>query len=502
MKIRLSDRVACVGGGLTFVLLLATTTAHAAINISTQATQNMSCLVGVCTATAQKAYLNVNDVTNFLAAGDLKIVSGAGAEDIHIEAPFSWTSTSRLTLDAQRSIEFKKPVSVAGTGALTLVTNDGGSDGDYWFDEGASVSFWDTSSSLIINGQSFTLVKDIKTLAADIAANPSGNYALADYYDAGDDGTYVNSVVTTPLGGRFEGLGNTISDLSITSNVAYEFVGMFSEVKNGAVVKNVGLSNGTLTANANRIEAGLLIGQIDSGALLSASHATGIVAGKGFVGGLVGGNLGTILRCSADVNVTLEGHHAYDGGGLVGANEATVIQSYATGLVRGHGESSVGGLVGNNDGFVGNGTIVQSYSTGDVSRSNYYTGGLAGEDIGAHFSEVYALGLVSGRGYGHAGLVGSDLEGVFEKAYWDTTTTGQSTACNGTGVGDECDATGLTDTQLKSALPDGFDPKVWGQDANINNGYPYLLANPPPKNAPGKARLKSSRHSAHYAPHA
>jgi hypothetical protein len=28
-------------------------------------------------------------------------------------------------------------------------------------------------------------------------------------------------------------------------------------------------------------------------------------------------------------------------------------------------------------------------------------------------------------------------------------------------------------------LPEGFDPNVWRSDPNINNGYPYLLANPP-----------------------
>ena len=41
--------------------------------------------------------------------------------------------------------------------------------------------------------------------------------------------------------------------------------------------------------------------------------------------------------------------------------------------------------------------------------------------------------------------------------------------------------TGLTDAQLKSGLPAGFDPAVWGQSAGINNGYPYLLSNPPPQ---------------------
>jgi hypothetical protein len=39
--------------------------------------------------------------------------------------------------------------------------------------------------------------------------------------------------------------------------------------------------------------------------------------------------------------------------------------------------------------------------------------------------------------------------------------------------------TGVTDAQLKSGLPEGFDPKIWGSDPKINNGYPYLLANPP-----------------------
>ena len=38
---------------------------------------------------------------------------------------------------------------------------------------------------------------------------------------------------------------------------------------------------------------------------------------------------------------------------------------------------------------------------------------------------------------------------------------------------------GTTDAELKAELPKGFDPKVWGQSPNINNGYPFLLSNPP-----------------------
>jgi hypothetical protein len=66
--------------------------------------------------------------------------------------------------------------------------------------------------------------------------------------------------------------------------------------------------------------------------------------------------------------------------------------------------------------------------------------------------------------------------------YWDLDTSGISDPGQGAGnKSNDPGITGLTDPQLKNALPAGFDPKIWGQEAAINNGYPYLLANPPPK---------------------
>jgi hypothetical protein len=44
--------------------------------------------------------------------------------------------------------------------------------------------------------------------------------------------------------------------------------------------------------------------------------------------------------------------------------------------------------------------------------------------------------------------------------------TGQSTSAGGTGQ---------TTAQLKSGLPSGFDPTVWGSSPSINSSYPYLL---------------------------
>jgi hypothetical protein len=95
--------------------------------------------------------------------------------------------------DAYHSIAFNKSLSVAGSGALTLTTNDGGTDGEYAFFGKAHATFFDLNSSLVVNGTSYTLVSNIATLASDIANDPSGHYALANDYDASQDGTYSAS---------------------------------------------------------------------------------------------------------------------------------------------------------------------------------------------------------------------------------------------------------------------------------------------------------------------
>jgi hypothetical protein len=75
----------------------------------------------------------------------------------------------------------------------------------------------------------------------------------------------------------------------------------------------------------------------------------------------------------------------------------------------------------------------------------------------------------------------------YKRTYWDLDTSGISDPSQGVGnYANYPGVSGLSDTQLKSALPRGFDRKIWGQAPNINNGYPYLLANPPPSGAPAK----------------
>ena len=106
-----------------------------------------------------------------------------------------------------------KPVTVAGNGALTIAYNDGGSGGDLKFTDKGKIDFWNLKSKLTINGNSYTLAGDIQTLAQNIKMNRSGFHALANDYDATNDGTYDESAISGAIQGVFEGLGHTIANL-------------------------------------------------------------------------------------------------------------------------------------------------------------------------------------------------------------------------------------------------------------------------------------------------
>jgi hypothetical protein len=189
--------------------------AQADVTISTKPTSNIVCDAGVCTPTAKKAVLNASELAGMLASGDVTVnTAGNLASNITVSAPLSWTSTSRLTLDAYQSVSVTKPVSVTGTGAMTITTNDGGSGGDLTFDGKGRVIFWDMASSLVINGQSFMLVKTLGNLRVAVKSNPNGAYALADNYNAQRNGVFSKAPIKE-LFGTLEGLGNVISNLAM-----------------------------------------------------------------------------------------------------------------------------------------------------------------------------------------------------------------------------------------------------------------------------------------------
>ncbi len=130
------------------------------------------------------------------------------------------------------------------------------------------------------------------------------------------------------------------------------------------------------------------------------------VSGESEVGGLVGVNReGTLENSYATGNVSGQGWYI---GGLVGVNSGTVNNSHATGNVVGDW-GAVGGLVGEND--WGGGKVENSYATSDVNGEGSQVGGLVGANRG-EINNSYATGEVSGYGK-VGGLVGYLLGGIY-----------------------------------------------------------------------------------------
>jgi hypothetical protein len=385
--------------------------------------------------------------------------NGSQANDIDVNEAVTWASVHRLTLDAYHSISIIRPISVTGTGGLTLTTNDGGTGGVLSFTLKGSVTFWNLTSSLIINGNAYTLVGNVATLASDITASPNGNYALAANYDATADGTYSQSPIQTAFGGTFEGLGNTISHVLIVDLRLSDMFGLFTDVT--GTIADLHLTAIHYVGHDSFYEGGLVAR--NDGLLLDDSVSGRIGGQADAAGGLVGYNNGTIRNSFSTCTVL-------DGGGLVGINVRNIDSSYAT------GSATDGGLV-----VESSGSITNSYATGSVTKGAE-TGGLVGLNYGS-ISSSYSMGSVSSSGK-VGGFVGDDEtsgEGI-TSSYWDTTTSGIANSSQGAGnVLNDPGITGETTTQLQAGLPVGFNPAIWGESPSINGGLPYLLENSPKK---------------------
>jgi hypothetical protein len=451
--------------------------AQAAVEISSKPTKNMSCSAGVCTPTAKKAVLNVTDLAAMLQASDVQVTTASGALSIEVSRALSWASAHALTLTADTDISIEAPVTVAGPGGLTISANNANSGGDLLFARKGRIAFWDLSSSLAINGDAYLLAKDVKTLASDISHNRSGRFALADNYDATADGTFNHAPIFS-LTGTVEGLGNAISNLTVNSPTGGGGGGLFATIQ--GTVRDIGLVNANISGGDNNTVGGLAVGNLGT---IRHAFVTGSVAvGNGFgdIGGLAGYNEGTIVNSSSSASV--QGGDNQIVGGLVGENfsaNAAIVASFATGAVTGGDNTYVGGLIGGNN----IGSISQSYARGSVSGGDAVAvGGLAGfANQSTAITESYSTGLVSaGNPLTHlGGLIGQDMHTI-TLSYWDLDTSGVSDPTQGAGnIKNDSGITGLTTAQFQSGLPAGFGPNAWREKPKINNGYPYLRANPP-----------------------
>jgi hypothetical protein len=229
-------------------------------------------------------------------------------------------------------------------------------------------------------------------------------------------------------------------------------------------------SSATVYAGGSQSAGGGLVG-FNQGPITN-SHASGDIHALASLGAPLGGLVGintqsvaVISNSYATGSVGLDGFASSVGGLVAASLGGRITHSYATGAVD--GSVSVGGLVGENQAPVDN-----SYALGAAEAgSDGSVGGLIGHQAAGDIDFCYSAGAVSGGHRGDkGGLIGRNDWNHETDAYWDITTSGTRRSAGGIG---------LSDAELKSALPDGFDASIWGQNAAINGGLPYLIVIPP-----------------------
>ena len=170
--------------------------------------------------------------------------------------------------------------------------------------------------------------------------------------------------------GTFDGNGHTITGLTNASDWPGIYYGLFGRIDSEGVVKNLGLVN----VNFN-------------------------IANNMDIGGVAGGNSGTVQNCYVTGNISNSaGVWSYSIGGVVGDNGGTVQNCYFTGSISNSADffsssfDSVGGVAGSNSG-----TIQNCYSTASVSSdlSSGSVGGVAGGN-GGTVENSYSTGSVQG----------------------------------------------------------------------------------------------------------
>jgi filamentous hemagglutinin family protein len=366
-------------------------------------------------------------VTTALGLNNFTIQSTNGgtgtAGNVNVNDTVSW-SANKLTLNAQNNININTAMNASGTASLALeygqaavaAGNTGtvnvnapinlpagnnfstkqGSDG--------SVKTYTVITSLGAAGS--VTITDLQGMNGNLA----GNYVLGTNIDAAATSGWNSGAGLAPIGnsgtqftGIFDGLGHTVSDLTI-NRPGSNYVGLFGMVDAGGVVQNVGLMRGSVTAG----------------------HS---------VGALMGQNRGTVRNSYATGSVT---GSAFAIGGLVGQNYGTISNSYATGAVT--GSNYAGGLLGAEH---TGGILSNSYAIGTVSAGNH-AGGLLGINDHGTVNSSYATGAVSGANAG--GLMGQN-SGTINNSYWNSDISGTT----GIGVGTTTGATSLTSAQMKTA---------------------------------------------------
>ncbi|KAF1004500.1 MAG: Heme/hemopexin-binding protein [Pseudomonas sp.] len=338
--------------------------------------------------TSKAGDINLNGATTWASSNSLKLDAKG---DIRLDGPITASgANATLKLKADKGIQINQNVALSGDNALLQVDSVEG----HRLKPGASVKLSGAYTQFVADGQYYNVVRDVSQLK-NIGDNLNGLYVLgADIKGSGTRWTVLQAIGGSngEFTGTFDGLGNTIQDMSFTGN------------------RNIGLfatSSGTLrNLNLNRINV----------------YASGSSGSEITMGSLVGNNKGTIADVTAS-NITVGASPTYPdpAGGLVGRNSGEISRAHVlSGQVTGSSTtSSIGGLVGENVSNGSQASITDSSANVTVSSNGVRrnslggVGGLVGLNRRGVISNSTAAGTVTTdqAGLNVGGLVGYNLSG-------------------------------------------------------------------------------------------
>lgn len=327
----------------------------------------------------------------------------------------------------------------------------------------------------------------------------SAYYELWCDIDASGTSSWNTGAGFLPIGtaasftGSFNGRGYTINNLFINRPTT-NYIGLFSLVE-GAVIQNVALTNINITGEHT---VGGLIAWANN-TLVSGCHIEGDITSTstGQAGGLIGYAKGIIVisGCHTSGTVVSAAANGVSVGGIVGQNAATGTIEFSYSMCSVTGKSYIGGIVGSSGGS-GVATIAQCFSTGNIISATWGAGGIIGDNMGdgGSITDCYARGDVTGN-QAVGGALGSFYDGTIINIYstgkvtgntdvgglhgndggteeiapcfWDNQTSNQTTSITGTGK---------TTAQMKTQSTfTGWDfYSIWAIDGITNDGYPYF----------------------------
>ena len=279
--------------------------------------------------------------------------------------------------------------------------------------------------------------------------------------------------------GNFDGNGHTIRNVNLSEG------GIFSNIDANASVKNLSIENASISAKSTEypgILASKNLGTIENCKVVNSN----INSSQSGTGGFVGQNVGTISK-SAVINTNVNAEKSMQVGGFAGFNGysskfGTIDQCFADANVV--GSANVGGFVGKAE----KGNISNTYAVGSVkANSNEKIGGFAGILASpSQLKNVYASNDVNASSGGPlAGWKGSSFNnpGEVVNGYYNSDKPKPTTEMQAYGGITAKTTAEMTAPAFLNSIA-GDSSSVWTQDANHNNGMPYLSAVLPPETAP------------------